>query len=88
MVIVQLKNLRYQYHDGTCALQGCLWTFFKGEFLAILGQNGSGKTTLLKHLNGLLKPSAGEVVLGQKPLHKYLEREVFQKVGMVFQGPE
>jgi cobalt transport protein ATP-binding subunit len=87
MVIVQLKNLRYQYHDGTCALQGVSLDIFKGEFLSILGQNGSGKTTLLKHLNGLLKPAAGEVVLGQRPLHKYPEREVFQKVGMVFQDP-
>lgn len=87
MVILQLRNLRYQYHDGTCALQGVSLDILKGEFLAILGQNGSGKTTLLKHLNGLLKPAAGEVVLGQKPLQKYSEREVFQKVGMVFQDP-
>ena len=87
MVILRLRNIRYQYHDGTCALQGVSLDILKGEFLAILGQNGSGKTTLLKHLNGLLKPTAGEVVLGQMPLRQYPEREVFQKVGMVFQDP-
>ncbi|MEK6558754.1 MAG: ATP-binding cassette domain-containing protein, partial [Planctomycetota bacterium] len=71
MVILQIRNIKYQYHDGTLALCGTCLDINKGEFLAILGPNGSGKTTLLKHLNGLLKPMEGEVLLGQKSLPKY-----------------
>lgn len=87
MVILQIRNVQYRYHDGTYALRGASMDIQKGEFLAVLGQNGSGKTTLLKHLNGLLKPVAGEIFLDQKPLSCYSRRDVFQKIGMVFQDP-
>lgn len=87
MVILQIRNIKYQYHDGTLALCGTCLDIHKGEFLAILGPNGSGKTTLLKHLNGLLKPMEGEVLLGQKSLPKYSSKEIFQQVGIVFQDP-
>ncbi|MEK6635131.1 MAG: ATP-binding cassette domain-containing protein [Planctomycetota bacterium] len=87
MVILQIRNIKYQYHDGTLALCGTCLDINKGEFLAILGPNGSGKTTLLKHLNGLLKPMEGEVLLGQKSLPKYSSKEIFQLVGIVFQDP-
>jgi cobalt transport protein ATP-binding subunit len=59
----------------------------KGEFLAVLGANGSGKTTLLKHLNGLLKPTFGSIILDGKRLSEFKPNEVFRKVGMVFQDP-
>jgi cobalt transport protein ATP-binding subunit len=59
----------------------------RGEFLAILGPNGSGKTTLLKHLNGLLKPLKGEILLEEKSLTQYSSKEIFQRVGIVFQDP-
>ena len=87
MVILQIRNVQYRYHDGTHALHGVSLDIQKGEFLAILGPNGSGKTTLLKHLNGLLKPLAGEIFLEQKPLAGYSSQQVFQKVGIVFQDP-
>ncbi|MBU6392317.1 MAG: ATP-binding cassette domain-containing protein [Planctomycetes bacterium] len=87
MVALQIRNIRYRYHDGTYALCGVCLDIQKGEFLAVLGPNGSGKTTLLKHLNGLLKPMEGEILLEQKSLAQYSSREIFQKVGIVFQDP-
>lgn len=87
MVALQIRNIRYRYHDGTYALCGVYLDIQKGEFLAVLGPNGSGKTTLLKHLNGLLKPMEGEILLEQKSLAQYSSREIFQKVGIVFQDP-
>ena len=87
MVILQIRNVRYQYYDGTYALRGVSLDIQRGEFLAILGPNGSGKTTLLKHLNGLLKPMEGEILLEQKSFTQYPSREIFRKVGIVFQDP-
>ena len=87
MVILQVRNIQYKYHDGTYALCGASLDIKKGELLAILGPNGSGKTTLLKHLNGLLKPMSGEIVLERKPLAQYSSKEIFQRVGIVFQDP-
>ncbi|MBI4221323.1 MAG: ATP-binding cassette domain-containing protein [Planctomycetes bacterium] len=87
MVILQARNIQYKYHDGTYALCGTSLDIKKGELLAILGPNGSGKTTLLKHLNGLLKPMGGEIVLERKPLAQYASKEIFQRVGIVFQDP-
>lgn len=87
LVILQIRNIQYRYHDGTYALRGVSLDIKRGEFLAILGPNGSGKTTLLKHLNGLLKPADGEITLDQKPFAHYPPKAIFQKVGFVFQDP-
>ena len=87
MLTLQVRNIQYRYHDGTVALRGVSLDIKKGEFLAILGPNGSGKTTLLKHLNGLLKPADGEIVLNQKSFANYPPKAIFQKVGFVFQDP-
>ena len=87
MITLKVKELRYKYPDGTKALNGVNIDVLKGEFLAILGANGSGKTTLLKHLNGLLKPTFGSIILEGKRLSELKPSEVFRKVGMVFQDP-
>ena len=87
MIALQVNNIKHCYHDGTMALRGTQLNVKKREILAILGPNGSGKTTLLKHLNGLLKPSGGEVLLMGKSLRKYSSKEIFLKIGMVFQDP-
>jgi energy-coupling factor transporter ATPase len=85
--MLKVEGLRYRYPDGTNALNGVNINVAKGEFLAILGANGSGKTTLLKHLNGLLKPTVGSIILDGKKLSELKPSEVFRKVGMVFQDP-
>ena len=87
MIMLKVEGLRYKYPDGTNALNGVNINVAKGEFLAILGANGSGKTTLLKHLNGLLKPTVGSIILDGKKLSELKPTEVFRKVGMVFQDP-
>ncbi|MCP5002582.1 MAG: ATP-binding cassette domain-containing protein, partial [Planctomycetes bacterium] len=68
MIKIKVEELIHKYPDGTQALMGANLDVQEGEFLAILGANGSGKTTLLKHLNGLLKPVSGSVVLDNKAL--------------------
>lgn len=87
MVMLRIRDVQYRYHDGTCALMEVTLDIRRGEFLAILGPNGSGKTTLLKHLNGLLKPLRGEILLEEKSLTQYSSKEIFQRVGIVFQDP-
>ncbi len=87
MITLKVEGLRYKYPDGTKALNGVNIDVINGEFLAILGANGSGKTTLLKHLNGLLKPTFGSIILDGKRLSELKPNEVFKKVGMVFQDP-
>lgn len=87
MIKIKVEELTHKYPDGTQALNGANLDVREGEFLAILGANGSGKTTLLKHLNGLLKPVSGSVILDNKALSEYKSGTVFRKVGMVFQDP-
>ena len=87
MIKIKVEDLRHKYPDGTQALNGVNIDVVEGEFLAILGANGSGKTTLLKHFNGLLKPAFGSVVLDNKKLNEFKPRDIFRKVGMVFQDP-
>ncbi len=85
--MLKIENLHYTYEDGTPALNGIDLEIGRGEFLAILGSNGSGKTTLIKHLNGLLKPTLGRVLLEGRPVENVEDREVFSSIGIVFQDP-
>ena len=85
--MLKIEDLHYTYEDGTPALCGIDLEIEQGEFLAILGSNGSGKTTLIKHLNGLFRPSLGRVLLDGKPIQSVADREVFSRIGIVFQDP-
>lgn len=85
--MLKIENLHYTYEDGTAALGGIDLEIAKGEFLAMLGSNGSGKTTLIKHLNGLLRPSLGRVLLEGRPIESVEDQEVFSRIGIVFQDP-
>lgn len=87
---IEVRDVHYTYRDGTWALRGIDLTVAKGEKLAIMGANGSGKSTLFLHLNGVLKPDKGEVILEGTPL-KYSRKalvEARKKVGIVFQNPD
>ena len=61
---VEIRDLHFTYPTGVEALLGITLTIESGEQVAIVGQNGAGKTTLVKHLNGLLRPTVGEVRIG------------------------
>ncbi|RLZ14908.1 ATP-binding cassette domain-containing protein, partial [Proteus mirabilis] len=63
MSFLTLTNVSFAYPNGYKAVDGVNMSFRKGESVAIVGQNGAGKTTTVKMMNGLLKPSEGDVVI-------------------------
>ena len=92
--ILQVQNLSHIYSVGTpfehCALDDVSFSVERGEFIGIIGHTGSGKSTLIQHLNGLLKPTSGSVLLDGKDIwsDKKLTRQARFRVGLVFQYPE
>lgn len=87
-VLLEVEDLTHRYPDGTEALSGVSCAIRRGEFVAILGQNGSGKTTLVKHLNGILRPSAGDIRLSGQSLRGQPSTRLSRHVGLVFQNPD
>ena len=79
---------RFRYPDGTMALSAIRLDVSRGEFCGILGANGSGKTTLLKVMDGLIRDFDGEVFLDGAEVRKLHPREIYRKVGLVFQNPD
>ena len=92
--ILEVKNLTYTYSAGTPfehkALDNVSFSVSRGEFIGIIGHTGSGKSTLMQQLNGLLKPTSGQVVLDGQDIwsDKKLTRQARFRVGLVFQYPE
>ncbi len=86
-VVIEIENLWHTYPNGYTALKGLNLKISRGEFIAIIGANGSGKTTLIKHLNGLLKPSKGRVVVFGMDTRTTSVAKLAQHVGIVFQNP-
>ena len=92
--ILQVKDLSHIYSVGTPfehkALDKVSFSVNPGEFIGIIGHTGSGKSTLMQHLNGLLKPTSGQVILDGKDIwsDKKLTRQARFRVGLVFQYPE
>ena len=78
----------FSYPDGTRALSGISLDIKKGEFAGILGSNGSGKTTLLKAMDGLMKDFNGSVLLDGMDIRKLSPKEIYRKVGLIFQNPD
>jgi energy-coupling factor transport system ATP-binding protein len=86
--LIQIENLSYTYPTGVQALKGVSLGIRDGEFLAIMGENGAGKTTLVKHLNGLLKPSSGRVLVDGVDTREASVATLSRTVGLVFQNPD
>ncbi len=93
MAIV-IENLTYIYDKGspyeTKALDNVSLKIDKGEFIGLIGHTGSGKSTLIQHMNGLLKPTSGKIVVdGMDITEKGVKlSDIRKKVGLVFQYPE
>nr|WP_325211930.1 energy-coupling factor transporter ATPase [uncultured Oscillibacter sp.] len=94
MSILEIKNLTHTYGVGTpfrrSAVEDVSFAVEPGEFLGVIGHTGSGKSTLIQHLNGLLKPTSGQVLLDGKDIWAEPKkiRNVRFQVGLVFQYPE
>ena len=91
---LQVQNLEHIYSQGTpfehVALKDVSFSVERGEFIGIIGHTGSGKSTLMQHLNGLLKPTSGKILLDGTDIwqDKKTTRQSRFRVGLVFQYPE
>lgn len=94
MSVLEVKNLTHTYSGNTPfvndAVSNVSFTVEKGEILGIIGHTGSGKSTLVQHLNGLLKPTDGQVLFSGEDIWENPKeiRKIRSKVGLVFQYPE
>ena len=92
--ILEVRDLTHIYSSGTpfqhTALDHVSFSVEPGEFIGVIGHTGSGKSTLMQHMNGLLKPTEGQVLLGGQDIwsDKRLTRQARFRVGLVFQYPE
>ncbi len=85
---IRISDLHFTYPTGIDALQGISLTIEPGEQVAIIGQNGAGKTTLVKHLNGLLQPTRGQVLIDDWDTKEHPVAKLARRVGYVFQNPD
>ena len=88
--LIEIQNASYAYEDAAVkALNNVSLTINDGEFVAVVGHNGSGKSTLAKHLNALLLPTEGKVLVdGMDTADEADTLSIRQRVGMVFQNPD
>ena len=79
--MIRCEGVVYDYPDGTRALDGIDLEIRRGERVAIVGRNGSGKSTVVRHWNGLLRPTAGRVVVDERPTADRRVAELARIVG-------
>ena len=85
--LLQVCHLSHRFPNGFWGLNDVSLTICRGEFIVLAGPNGSGKTLLMRHLNGLLRPSAGEVKLDGIDIMNDLA-DTRRRIGLVFQEAE
>jgi energy-coupling factor transport system ATP-binding protein len=85
---IELEAVSFSYPDGTRALSEVTLRIEPGETVAIVGQNGSGKSTLVRHLNGLLRPTSGRVLLDGGDVRAVHVAHLAGLVGLAFQNPD
>ncbi len=87
MSILTTKNLTHTFPDGTTGIADISLQFGAGEFVIIAGANGSGKTVFIRHLNGLLTPTRGKVLIDGVPITKNITA-TRRKIGLIFQDSD
>lgn len=85
---IVVDGLHFTYPGDVQALQDVSLTIESGEQVAVVGQNGAGKTTLVKHLNGLLKPTSGQVFVDDWNTNEHSIAQLSRRVGYIFQNPD
>ena len=88
MAYIEMRDVSFEYPGGFLAVDNINIRVEKGENLAIVGQNGAGKTTTVKMLNGLHRPSKGDVIIGDMNTKDHTTAQVSRVVGYVFQNPD
>ncbi|HLI46017.1 MAG TPA: ABC transporter ATP-binding protein, partial [Geobacterales bacterium] len=87
--VIEFKHVSYKYpFEEDYAIKDIDLSFYEEEVVAIIGSNGAGKTTLIKHMNGLLKPTTGDVFVEGINTKKATVAELSKKVGIVFQNSD
>ncbi len=84
---LEFKNVSFTYPNGFKAINDLNFVVYPSEKVAIVGQNGAGKSTCAKLMNGLLRPSSGEILLEGKNTKDMTTAQISRKVGYVFQNP-
>lgn len=85
---IQVRDVTFSYAPDVVALRQVSLEFASGQRVAIVGENGAGKTTLAKHLNGLLKPDSGQVLVGGWDTREHSPAQIARRVGYAFQNPD
>ena len=86
--MIEFQDVTYVHQNGVKALDGVSLRIGSGETVAIVGENGAGKTTLVKHVTGLLKPAAGNVLVDGQNTRETSTARLSRKVGVAFQNPD
>ncbi len=86
--VIELEDVVFDYPGPVRALDGVSLRIEPGQTVAIVGQNGSGKSTLVRHLNGLLRPTAGRVRIGGRDIRATHVADLARQVGLAFQDPD
>lgn len=84
---ILMKDVDYAYPNGTVALKRINLTIYKGELVGIMGKNGAGKTTLIRTLNGLIRPSRGNIFIDGENINSKSVATLSKRVGIMFQNP-
>ncbi|HOT94184.1 MAG TPA: ATP-binding cassette domain-containing protein [Methanoregulaceae archaeon] len=88
MHLIETINLSYAYRDNVRALENVNFVAPRNLRIAVIGPNGAGKSTLFRHLNGVIRPQSGQVLVRGEPISKRNLKEVRKFVGVVFQNPD
>jgi energy-coupling factor transport system ATP-binding protein len=81
-----IKDVEYTYPNGTLALEEVNLNIYQGEFIGIMGKNGAGKTTLIRTLNGLIRPTKGDIYINNNNINNTTIATLSEKVGLIFQN--